>query len=147
MTLQEILTGGGSILVVVLTVLQLAPIKINPWGAIAKALGRAINAELTEKVTGLERKVADIKEETADIKAETAEERAVSCRARILRFGDEVLHGTRHSKDHFDQTLLDIKKYNDYCRTHPDFPNDVTELTSERIKAVYRERLQKNDFL
>lgn len=140
MTLQEILTGGGGILVLVLTVLQIAPIKINPWGAIAKALGRAINADVLDKVTGLEKKVEAIR-------AETEEDRAVSCRARILRFGDEVLHGERHTKDHFDQILMDIKKYDNYCKTHPNFPNNVTEITSQRIKTVYRIRLEKNDFL
>lgn len=140
MTLQDILAGGGRILVIVLTLLQIAPIKINPWGAIAKAMGRAINADLTDKVTRLEHKVDGIKD-----KAE--EDHAIACRARILRFGDEVLHGERHSKDHFDQILMDIKNYDDYCGCHPDFPNNVTELTSERIKAVYRERLEKNDFL
>lgn len=140
MTLHEILTEGGSVLVVVLTLLQIAPIKINPWGAISKAIGRAINQDLMEKISDLENKLDHLKHETD-------EERAVSCRARILRFGDEVLHGQRHTKDHFGQILLDIKKYEDYCRDHPEFQNGVTEPTSERIKSVYRERLEKNDFL
>ena len=48
MTLKEILFGGGSALFVLLTLLQLAPIKINPWSAIAKAFGRAINSEVLE---------------------------------------------------------------------------------------------------
>ena len=140
MDIQSIMTGGGGILIVILTLIQISPIKINPWGAIARALGRAINKDLMDKVSSLEQTVADIK-------AEAAEERAISCRARILRFGDEVLHEERHSKDHFDQILMDIKKYNDYCRSHPDFPNDMTRITSERIKSVYRSRLKKNDFL
>ena len=42
MTAAEIATGGG-ILLAVLTVIQIAPIKINPWSALAKAIGRAIN--------------------------------------------------------------------------------------------------------
>lgn len=140
MSIQDIIAGGGGMLLVLLTLLQIAPIKINPWGAIAKALGRAINADVLDKVSSLEEKVETVK-------AETEEARAISCRARILRFGDEVLHGQRHTKDHFDQTLMDIKAYDDYCKMHPDFPNNVTVITSERIKNVYRERLEKNDFL
>lgn len=46
MSIQELLTGGGGLLVLALTVIQLAPIKVNPWSAIAKAIGRAINAEV-----------------------------------------------------------------------------------------------------
>ena len=37
-----------------LTVLQVAPIKINPWTWIARAIGRAINAEVIAKVDKLE---------------------------------------------------------------------------------------------
>lgn len=60
MTLKEILFGGGSALFVLLTLLQLAPIKINPWSAIAKAFGRAINSEVLEKV-GKARKRAAVR--------------------------------------------------------------------------------------
>ena len=53
MTLKEILLGGGGTLFVLLTLIQLAPIKINPWSAMAKAFGRAINSEVLEKVWSL----------------------------------------------------------------------------------------------
>ena len=133
MTLKEILFGGGSALFVLLTLLQLAPIKINPWSAIAKAFGRAINSEVLEKVGKLE-------SELQCVRSGMAEEKAVNCRARILRFGDECLHGERH-------TLRDIAAYERYCEDHPEFENNVTELTSDRIKTIYRRCLDSNDFL
>lgn len=74
MTLKEILFGGGSALFVLLTLLQLAPIKINPWSAIAKAFGRAINSEVLEKVGKLE-------SELQCVRSGMAEEKAVNCRA------------------------------------------------------------------
>ena len=43
MTLEEILLGGGLGTVALLTLIQIAPVKVDPWSAIAKALGRAIN--------------------------------------------------------------------------------------------------------
>lgn len=62
-------------------------------------------------------------------------------------FGDELLHGMSHSKDHFDQTLKDIKNYNLYCQKHIEFENNVTEQMSRRIEEVYRELLKNNNFL
>ena len=50
-------------------------------------------------------------------------------------------------KDHFDQTLRDIDAYERYCEDHPEFENNVTELTSDRIKTIYRRCLDSNDFL
>ena len=43
MSVEEILLGGGGALVAVMTLIQVAPLKINPWSAVAKAIGRAIN--------------------------------------------------------------------------------------------------------
>ena len=139
MTGQELLLGGGG-LVALLTIIQVSDIKINPWSAIGRGIGRAINSEVLAKVDALETDIQSIKN---DIE----EQAAIDRRARILRFGDEVLHENKHSKDHFDQTLRDIAEYEHYCEQHPDFENNVTELTSQRIKEVYMKRLDENDFL
>ena len=72
MTLKEILFGGGSALFVLLTLLQLAPIKINPWSAIAKAFGRAINSEVLEKVGKLESELQCVRSGMAEEKPSTA---------------------------------------------------------------------------
>ena len=37
MTLKEILEAGGGILFIVLTLVQVAPIKVNPWTEIGRA--------------------------------------------------------------------------------------------------------------
>lgn len=91
--------------------------------------------------------MSKLDQEMQGVRAGMAEEKAVNCRARILRFGDECLHGERHTKDHFDQTLRDIAAYEQYCEDHPDFENNVTELTSDRIKEIYRHCLANDDFL
>ncbi len=139
MNLHEIGATGG-ILLAVLTIIQISPIKINPWSYIAKMIGRALNGELIAEVKRL-------KAEVDGIRKDTGEQNAVNCRARILRFGDECLHGVKHTKEHFDQTLRDITIYEKYCKDHPDFENDVTELTSARIKEIYSHCLDSNDFL
>lgn len=139
MTALEILLSGG-VLVFLLSLVEIAPIKINPWKALGRGIGRAINGEVLAKVSGLET-------EMLGIKNDIEEQAAINCRARILRFGDEVLHCDKHSKDHFDQTLRDIDIYERYCETHPNFENNVTELTNKRIKEVYLKRLEENDFL
>ena len=36
MSLKEIFLGGGGLLVVLLTLVEFAPIKINPWSALSK---------------------------------------------------------------------------------------------------------------
>lgn len=122
------------------TLVQISPIKVNPWSWIAKAIGRAINAEVMQKMDKLEK---DLEKQ----KNYSEEQAAKECRIRILRFGDEILHGSQHSKEHFDQILLDVTEYENYCREHPEFKNNVTVMTTSRIKATYQDCLEKRSFL
>lgn len=122
------------------TLLQIAPVKIDPWTWLARKLGQAINGEVIRRMEKLEQAVAEIQQR--------AEERAaVSARIRILRFGDEILHGVHHSKEHFDQVLLDITEYEQYCRDHPDFANQMTVLTQKHIMETYSACFERQTFL
>ena len=49
MSLQEILMNGGGALFILLTLVQIAPIKVNPWSTLAKWFGRAINADMLKE--------------------------------------------------------------------------------------------------
>lgn len=123
-----------------ITLVQIAPIKLNPWTWIAKAVGRAINAEVIDRVGKLENDVQTIKKNTEEHEAKSA-------RVRILRFGDEILHNVKHSQEHYNQVLLDITEYEEYCRQHPEFRNNVTGITTKRIMATYEKCLKDNSFL
>ena len=118
--------------VILLTLIQIAPIKVNPWGWIGKKIGRLLNGEVLDRVEKLEKNLQ--------------EQSVLNCRIRILRFGDELMRNIKHSRDHFEQTLRDIDNYEKYCREHPDYVNNVTEATISQIKSCYQERRMKNDF-
>lgn len=139
MSVKELLTSGGA-LFAILTLLQIAPIQINPWSWLAKKLGRAINGEVIKKVD-------DLGHDIKNLRDECEEREATACRTRILRFGDEILHEVRHSKEHFDQILIDITAYENYCLSHPEFRNNVAVATIRRINQVYAQCISDNDFL
>ena len=50
MNIHEWIIGGGGLLCALLTLVQIAPVKINPWSAIAKAIGNAINADVLREL-------------------------------------------------------------------------------------------------
>jgi hypothetical protein len=146
LSFDEILLGGGGLLVI-LTLIQISPLKIDPWSTLAKAIGKAINADVLERVNSFEKKLDDVSTKLENMRNEEAERNAVECRTRILRFGDEILHGMEHSKEHFTQILRDITQYEQYCEDHPKFPNNNTVITSQVIKDTYRKRWAEHDFL
>lgn len=72
---------------------------------------------------------------------------AYTWRYRIIRFDDEIRHGEKHSKEHFDQIIEDIDKYEDYCRDHPEFPNSKVVFAIRNIKNVYQKCTDECTFL
>ena len=139
-TLKEIGLYGGGFILLLMTLIQITPIKLNPWSWLGRCIGRAINGEVLEKVEELS---LDVKKNKAD----DDEQWASLSRSHILRFGDELLHGTPHSKEHFDQILLDISKYEQYCETHPEYLNNIAHATIKQIKKTYQKCLDENNFL
>lgn len=146
MPADELLLWGGGGVAVLLTLIQIAPIKINPWSWIAKCLGRAFNADVIER---LDRMQADQKETRtkldAHIKADD-ENRADERRANILRFNNELIRGLPHTKEEFVEILADIDVYERYCKNHPEYENNRAVHAIANIGRVYDERLQKHDF-
>ena len=138
--IKELFLSGGSIAVILLTLIEITPIKINPWSWIGKKVGRMLNGEVLDKVSNLEKELTDHKDKSE-------ERHATLCRAHILRFGDEVLHGTPHSKEGYDNILLDIDSYEAYCSNHPGYKNNIAVQTIEHIKRKYQEHLINDDFL
>ncbi len=160
--------GGTAALIAVMTLIQISPLKVNPWsfigklfGKIVRKFGRVINGELFDEINSLKEqintlegkmesvdtKIDGVETKVKDVREDISETKAIDCRTRILHFGDEVLHKQRHTKEHFDEVLRDIRTYDIYCKNHPEFPNHTTVLTSKRIIEIYEECLKNGDFL
>lgn len=137
---QNLTATGFGLTIIVLTLFQITPIKINPWSAIARWIGKAINKEVIDKVDELTIEVQKNKKDN--------DEKWMSAKRKdILRFGDEIRHKENHSKEHFDQVLTDISDYELYCNTHPEFMNNVASATINLIKETYSKCLKNNNFL
>ncbi len=139
MTLKEILLGGSGGLFLLLTLIEIAPIKVNPWRALAKAIGRAINGEVLTEIKAVNSRL--------DNHIQRAEEgKADERRTRILRFNNELIRDIPHTKEEFIDVLADIDDYEAFCKEHPDYKNSRATYAIANIGRVYNERLQKHDF-
>lgn len=136
MTLEEILSlilGGGTGLGVLLGLIQVSPIPINPWSAIAKALGRAINGEVLKEVS--------------ETKSQLEGHILSDSRSKILGFNRELLQHQRHTREDFIEILGVIDAYEDYCKSHPDYQNSRCVHAVANIERVYDVLLETGDFL
>lgn len=140
MELKELLMDGGGLLLVFLTLVEIAPIKINPWSAIAKAIGRALNAEVLAELKQTQKKLDE------HIRVDDQRD-ADSHRQRILQFNNELLRDIPHTREDFIEILSVIDQYEAYCKEHPDYKNSRCVHAIANIGRVYDERLKKHDFL
>ena len=64
--------------------------------------------------------------------------RADMCRARILRFSDELRRGISHSEESFNNILENIDNYISYCTQHESvYINSKANAAIRNIKATH----------
>ena len=157
--LNDLVFNSGFGIIVLLTLIQITPIKINPWDKLLKFIGRAINSELSEKMDGFkgdinvfsekfEGKLSSLSEKVHGLQETIDENEAKNARARIVGFADKLLNSPEKStRDKFESLLRDIDFYDNYCNTHPTFKNSIAEMSIKVIKKEYERCWNEKDFL
>lgn len=135
------------VLVALLSLVEVSPIKINPWSGLAKWLGRAINVEVLSTMQTIQTaQKAQADALAAHIKADD-ERNADTLRMRVLHFNNELLRGDRHTREDFIEILAVIDAYEQYCKNHPNYRNNRASHAIANIGRVYDDRLKLRDFL
>lgn len=154
MTLQALfnIIGDNSgvlaiIVAILLSLIEITPIKFNPLSWFGKKMGRLFNRELMDEMKNVKTEIKGIKKDVADIREEAKEREATNRRTRILEFGDEILHEVDYSKEHWDSILMDVSEYENYCDDHPHYMNNVARATIKHIKDMYQKHLADDSFL
>ena len=154
----EVLGRCGIVMLIVFTILQIAPIKINPWswigglfsrffGRLGHRVGKAINGEVMTKLGTIHDRLSELEEHDRRQDMTRAKDKALDARRRILRFADEVRREEKHSEEHFRNVFEDIKYYNTYCDNHHEFENDRARISIGIIRDVYEKCVRENSFL
>ena len=147
MNLGEIAGWSGGGLLLLLTFIQIAPIKVNPWSAIVRGIGKALNGDVLKKLDVLEAGQLEARNRLNEHIRIDDDRNADTHRTRILHFNTELLRGNKHTQEDFVEVLTEIDFYEHYCREHPDYENNRAVLAIENIKRVYKELMENGGFL
>ena len=153
MSIQEIVAGSSGALLVLMTLVQIAPINVNPWSVIGRgckkimsSIGSAIHGDIIGKLDKLQEMQTETKSRL-DGHIYTDDERNADLhRVQILRFNRELLQDLPHTQEDFIEALSEIDFYERYCREHPEYENNRAVLAIQNIERVYSDRLEKHDF-
>lgn len=155
MNIADIITkimGGDvtsivALVLLLLTFVQITPIKINPWSWLARKFGKAINHDLFIEVDQIKKDVQEIRSDRVKDREEMEMYRISDKRNRILRFADELRVKVDHSEEFFNQILEEIDQYEKYCDAHPGYKNSKATDAIKLIREVYHECKSKNNFI
>ncbi len=137
--LQTGVSIGAGLLFILMTIVQIAPIKLNPWDKILTWLGNHMNADIVKRVDVIEAKLDEHIKESSD-------ERIRKVRADILSFGNSCMNGRLHTKEEFEFVISECDQYEKYIeRTQS--KNGVATATIAEIRRLYKKGLHDNSFL
>lgn len=128
-----------TIIIVVSIFIQITPIKVNPWSALFKWIGKTITGNACDKIDGLIDKVEKIEK---DVKTNEKDR----IRWEILDFANSCRNDRKHTRDEFQHIVALNDKYKRLLSETND-TNGVFEVEYNYIQDLYAERLEKNDFL
>ena len=130
--LENLATNPSVVLFGAVTLVEVTPIKLNPWKWLFSWIGNAING--------------DIRRDLSELKRDFEETKAQDKRWRILNFADTCRRGQQHTKEEWEHVISEVKEYEQYVK-EKNLDNGVIEENSKYLRELYHERNVKNDFL
>ena len=124
MTGGEILGWAALLLVIVMSLIEISPLKVNPWDNILGWLGKKTNGKLQEELKELKKQVQDMWVATH--------------RQSVLTFAREARAGVDHSSDEWTNILNIIADYEQFVN-EKHISNGIVKADSEYIRDLYQE--------
>lgn len=137
--IRFLLHNPGFTIIGAFTLIQIVPIKINPWSWVAGLIHTFLFGKIDEKLDAITAKVDNLEKKVEEDKARQA-------RTHILRFADELYEKKQHTQEYFLQILDEAKFYEKYVDSHKGFANGRTENACKMIRDTYDQCWKEHKF-
>ncbi len=129
MGLNEILSklNAGYVtagVVVLLSLIQISPLKLNPWDTILGWMGKKLNGGMVKRLQEVEKQIRDMWINTH--------------RQSILTFARECRADMHHDAEEWNHILSIADEYEVYCQKNT-VSNGVVKADTEYIRGLYQE--------
>ena len=121
----------GIIILIILSFVQISPIKFNPYDKFFSWLRRKFLGDFDEDIK-------DFRERINSVWINFN-------RQHILRFARECRQNVLHSRDEWRYVLSIANEYEKYCHDNK-LTNGIIEAETEYIRDSYQERVQNGNF-
>ena len=127
------------------TIIQIAPIQINPWDWLLGWIGERFNAGINKKINQLDERIDKMEDNLNNHIKDKAGKDLQEQRRYLINFVNEGVNGLRHSKESFEDAIRACDAYEEYVKEN-NVHNGVINSTISAIREKYREHLILTDF-
>lgn len=124
--------------IIIMTLIQITPLKLNPWDFVLGWIGDRLNSHIVKKVDVLDEKLTEHIKESRDSSVKRK-------RQRILQFVEEGMDGKRYTKETFEFMMKECDDYEKYIKEH-EIKNGVIEASITEIRRRYIDHIHNADF-
>ena len=122
MTAGEVAGWGLLALALLLSIVQISPLKINPWDRIFGWIGQKVNGKMQEQLNTLQGQVREMW--------------INKHRQTLLIFARECRANIEHSADEWVNALNVADEYEKYCESHA-VTNGIVKADTAYIRELY----------
>ena len=124
MTGGELAGWAAALIIILLSLVQIAPVKLNPWDSLFGWVGKKMNGQIQEQMDRLQKQVSDLW--------------INSHRQSILTFARECRADIGHDAEEWNHILSVADEYETYCEKNT-VSNGVVKADTRYIRELYQE--------
>lgn len=122
-----------------ITLIQVAPIKLDPWSWIGKQFRKFFVGDIEEQLK-------DIRGELDNVQKSMIEDKVESTRWNVLNFANSCRQNKKHTKEEWEHCIDSLYWYENYC-VENNITNGVMQECEGYLKSLFRKLMEKDDFL
>lgn len=124
LTAGEMAGWAVVLLILLMSLIEISPIKLNPWEKFFGWIGKKMNGEVDKRLKTVEKQISDMW--------------VNQHRQTILTFAREARSGITHSPDEWANVLNQSEEYEKYIKDHG-LSNGIVTQDTVYIRSLYQE--------
>ena len=134
------------ILTVLASLIQITPIKVNPWDKIFGWIGKKMNKDVSDQVKEVRSEVKQVRKDLDTHIQDDKREKLEVQRRDILDFANACMNGRKHTQEQFTFVIKKCDEYEKYIEDN-NLKNGEISSAIEEIRRLNSKCRQNNTFL
>lgn len=134
-----------SVIGILSAIIEIAPIKINPWSRLFKWIGECMLGSTNQEIAEIKTDVKKINESIIELDSKVDSNEMDRIRWEVFDFANSCRNGRQYRKEEFDHIIDLDHKY--HLLLKEEDLNGIYKMAFKYIERTYENNLMNNSFL